>query len=73
MKRLLAKSILLAGGMSLSSHILALGLGEMELDSALNQPLSAEIKLIDTQGLTSSEIKPKLASAADFELSLIHI
>ncbi len=67
MKRLLAKSILLAGGMSLSSHILALGLGEMELDSALNQPLSAEIKLIDTQGLTSSEIKPKLASAADFE------
>lgn len=67
MKRLLAKSILLAGGMSLSSHILALGLGEMELDSALNQPLSAEIKLIDKQGLTSSEIKPKLASAADFE------
>ena len=67
MKRLLAKSILLAGGMSLSSHILALGLGEMELDSALNQPLSAEIKLVDKQGLTSSEIKPKLASAADFE------
>ena len=67
MKRLLAKSILLAGGMSISSHILALGLGEMELDSALNQPLSAEIKLIDTAGLSNSEIKPKLASVEDFE------
>ncbi|TNC85893.1 MAG: hypothetical protein CSH37_05980 [Thalassolituus sp.] len=51
----------------LSSQILALGLGEMKLDSALNQPLNAKIELIDAQGLTNAEIKPKLASAADFE------
>jgi len=67
MKRLLAKSILLAGGMSLTSQLYALGLGEMDLDSALNQPLRAEIELIDTSGLTSAEIKPRLASAQDFE------
>ena len=59
MKRLLAKSILLAGGMSLSSHILALGLGEMELDSALNQPLSAEIKLIDTQACQCCRLRTR--------------
>ena len=67
MKRLLAKSILLAGGMTVSSQLLALGLGEMNLDSALNQPLRADIALIDTAGLSIAEMKPKLASANDFE------
>ena len=67
MKRLLAKSILLAGGMSVSSQLYALGLGEMELSSALNQPLRGEIRLIDTDGLSALEIKPALASARDFE------
>lgn len=67
MKRLLAKSILLAGGMTVSSQLLALGLGEMNLDSALNQPLRADIALIDTAGLSIAEMKPKLASAEDFE------
>ncbi len=67
MKRLLAKSILLAGGMTASSQLLALGLGELDLDSALNQPLKAEIQMIDSAGLTSAEIKPRLASTEDFE------
>lgn len=67
MKRLLARSILLAGGVTLSTHSLALGLGEMTLDSALNQPLNASVDLIDVQGLTNAEIKPRLASAEDFE------
>ena len=67
MKRLLAKSILLAGGMTASSQLLALGLGEINLDSALNQPFRAEIQMIDSADLTSAEIRPKLASADDFD------
>lgn len=67
MKRLLANSLMLVGGMTLSSQLLALGLGELNLKSALNQPLQAEIELIDASGLTQWEIKPSLASAADFE------
>lgn len=67
MKRLLANSLMLVGGVTLSSQLLALGLGELNLKSALNQPLQAEIELIDASGLTHWEIKPSLASAADFE------
>ncbi|WP_320820849.1 FimV/HubP family polar landmark protein, partial [Thalassolituus sp.] len=67
MKRLLANSLLLAGGLTLSSELLALGLGEMTLKSALNQPLNAEIQLVDAGDLTQWEIKPSLASANDFE------
>jgi len=67
MKRLLANTLMLAGGLSASSQLLALGLGELELKSALNQPLSAEIALLDSAGLSQWEIKPALATAADFE------
>ena len=67
MKRLLANTLMLIGGLTVSSQLLALGLGELDLKSALNQPLQAEIELIDTEGLTEYEIKPTLATAADFE------
>ncbi|WP_419810438.1 FimV/HubP family polar landmark protein [Bacterioplanoides sp.] len=67
MKRLIAKSLMLAGGLSLSSNLMALGLGEMTLNSALNQPLQAEIELVDVKDLSKWEIKPSLASVADFE------
>ena len=67
MKRLLANTLMLAGGLTASSNLLALGLGELQLKSALNQPLSAEIALLESQGLSQWEIKPALASAADFE------
>ena len=67
MKRLIAKSLMLAGGLSLSSNLMALGLGEMTLKSALNQPLQAEIELVDVKDLSKWEIKPSLASVADFE------
>ncbi|HEY8570634.1 FimV/HubP family polar landmark protein [Microbulbifer sp.] len=46
---------------------LALGLGEIKLNSTLNQPLNAEIKLLQTRGLGESEIKVRLASSDDFE------
>ena len=67
MKRLIAKSLMLAGGLTLSSQLMALGLGEMTLKSALNQPLNAEIDLVDADDLSKWEIKPSLATAADFE------
>ena len=46
---------------------LALGLGEVKLNSTLNQPLKAEISLLQTRGLTDGEIKVRLASPEDFE------
>ncbi|ASP39915.1 hypothetical protein CHH28_15095 [Bacterioplanes sanyensis] len=67
MKRLLANTLMLAGGLTISGHTLALGLGELELDSALNQPLKAEISLVEAEDLSQWEIKPKLASPQDFE------
>lgn len=47
----------------------ALGLGEISVKSALNEPLVAEIELLETRGLTAEEIRSQLASAADFSRS----
>lgn len=44
----------------------ALGLGEVTLRSSLNQPLVAEIELLEVRDLASAEVKPNLASAEDF-------
>ena len=44
----------------------ALGLGEVTLKSALNQPLVAEIELLDAKTLAPGEVVPVLASADDF-------
>src|SRR5690606_37486862 len=41
----------------------ALGLGEISLQSALNQPLVAEIELLEINGLGAGEIMASLASA----------
>lgn len=51
----------------LSNLAVALGLGEVRLNSTLNEPLDAEIKLLDTRGLSSDQIIVALASPADFE------
>src|SRR5690554_2387411 len=67
MKRLLTNAVIFASGLMASSQLLALGLGELKLESALSQPLKAEIELVDTKGLTKWEIKPTLASQEDFE------
>ncbi|WP_027330886.1 FimV/HubP family polar landmark protein [Marinimicrobium agarilyticum] len=45
----------------------ALGLGESELHSALNQPLRADIRLTNLRGLGENEIIVRLASLEDFE------
>lgn len=44
----------------------AMGLGNLTVRSALNQPLNAEIKLLDTGDLDASQIKIQLASPEDF-------
>ncbi len=44
----------------------ALGLGELTLKSTLNQPLVAEIELLDVKELTAAEVVPSLASPEDF-------
>jgi pilus assembly protein FimV len=44
----------------------ALGLGEVTLRSSLNQPLDAEIELLEVRDLASAEVKPSLAAPEDF-------
>ncbi len=64
------RQLVLACGLAslaLSSHVSALGLGEVKLKSTLNQPLEAEVKLLDTRDLTAEQILVTLASPADFE------
>lgn len=57
----------IAAATALTSEMaLALGLGGVTLKSTLNQPLVAEIELLDTDDLTAAQIVPSLASAADF-------
>ena len=51
----------------LANYASALGLGEIKLNSALNQPLDAEIKLLDTRDLNTEQIIVALGSPADFE------
>lgn len=45
----------------------ALGLGEMEMRSFLNEPLDAEVELLDLRGLEADDIRIRLAANDDFE------
>ncbi|WP_322846580.1 FimV/HubP family polar landmark protein [Pseudomonas sp. B33.4] len=57
----------IAAASALSSGMAhALGLGELTLKSTLNQPLVAEIELLDVKDLTAAEVVPSLASHEDF-------
>jgi pilus assembly protein FimV len=57
----------IAAASALSSGMAhALGLGEVTLRSALNQPLLAEIELLETRDLSSDELVPTLASQEAF-------
>ncbi len=49
-----------------SSFTHALGLGDLAVKSSLNQPLEAEISLLEVRDLTSLEIKSQLASPEEF-------
>lgn len=45
----------------------ALGLGDMKVKSALDQPFLAEIELIDTQSVRITDVKAALANPKNFE------
>ncbi|RON79818.1 FimV/HubP family polar landmark protein [Pseudomonas fluorescens] len=61
-----AKWLLVAGVFSYSAWSMALGLGEITVHSGLNQPLKADIALVDVGGLTQNDLSVRLATADEF-------
>ena len=64
--RKLAVALALAGGLG-SGVAQALGLGEIEIQSYLNQPMNAEIDVNRLDGVSPNDIIVNLASEQDFE------
>ena len=60
-------SALIGAGLLIPGVASALGLGGIELNSSLNQPLDAEIKLSKVGDLIEDEIRIKLAGYDEFE------
>jgi Tfp pilus assembly protein FimV len=61
-----AKWLLVAGLFSYSAGSMALGLGDITVHSGLNQPLKADIALVDVGGLTQNDLSVSLATADEF-------
>lgn len=68
MLRKLALSLAIAGAMS-STTAQALGLGEIQIKSALNEPLRAEIQLIQARQLNPQQVQPRMAGIDEFALA----
>src|SRR5690606_18595952 len=66
MVRKLVLAVAAASALMSSNMVQALGVGEINLRSALNQPLDAEIELSQVRDLSSAEIRSVLASPDDF-------
>ncbi len=66
MARKFAAAVFSLGCIHASSSF-ALGLGEIKLDSFLNEPLKARVDLLNTEGLHSDEVRIRLATREDFE------
>lgn len=66
MLRKLALAVATAGSLY-SAPAMALGLGSIQLESAQNEPLKAEIVLNDIQGLALTDIQPELADNDAFQ------
>ena len=64
--RCCSRLLLVGAAISYSALAPALGLGEITLHSALNQPFSADITLIDAGGLAESDLSVSLATAEEF-------
>jgi pilus assembly protein FimV len=65
MVRKLAVLVLGCAGLT-PSVVSALGLGDINVKSFLNQPLNAEVELLNVRDLTAQEILPGLATKDDF-------
>jgi pilus assembly protein FimV len=50
-----------------AGSLMALGLGEIKLESFLNEPLKASVDLLNMGGLHEEEIKIRLATSEDFD------
>jgi pilus assembly protein FimV len=66
MARRLATAVFALGFMH-TSVVAALGLGELKLESFLNEPLTASVDLLNTGGLHEDQIRVRLATSDDFE------
>jgi pilus assembly protein FimV len=55
-----------------ASSVMALGLGELTLDSFLNEPLNARVDLLNIGGLHQDEIRIRLATKEDFDKLGLH-
>ncbi|KOY01416.1 FimV/HubP family polar landmark protein [Pseudomonas nunensis] len=58
--------LLVGGAVTYSALAPALGLGDITVHSALNQPFSADIALVDAAGLAESDLSISLATADEF-------
>lgn len=67
MARKLAAVVFSIGYGIQASSVMALGLGELKLESFLNEPLKASVDLLNTGGLHEDEIKIRLATREDFQ------
>jgi pilus assembly protein FimV len=59
--------LLLTLGALCPGVVAALGLGELTLKSYLNEPLRAEVDLLEVGGLNPAQVKIRLATREDFE------
>lgn len=65
--RAAVRAAVVAYGAAASLPTLALGLGEIEMQSFLNEPLRAQVELLDTRQLTVDDIRIRLAGVDDFD------
>ena len=65
-KRKLA-AVLFSLGCLQAGSVWALGLGEMTLESFLNEPLKAQVEVLNTDGLNEDQIRIRLATKEDFD------
>ena len=66
--RISARALLAVASLAFSPAAWSLGLGDVTVESYLNQPLKARIDLISSERDDLSSVTAKLASAADYEL-----
>ncbi|SIQ07941.1 FimV/HubP family polar landmark protein [Marinobacterium stanieri] len=67
MLRKLALSLAVSAALGVS-HANALGLGEIRVNSALNEPLDAEIRLTQVRDLSPLQIQPRMASLDEYSV-----
>ena len=60
-------AVLVTIGCLQAGAVSALGLGELSLDSFLNEPFKAKVDLLNTGGLSEHQIRIRLATSEDFD------